>query len=136
MEKKKLKATASLNDAIALIVSNYFAQTNAKETVYSTSDGNVFENLGFATNHASTLTDKNVTPHTNPKSMQVFGEEVLTDSDIVLNEEQTDLLNTGLVKVNYEKLKQLANFLELDTVDKKAETIIKALEEYRIKIQK
>ncbi len=135
MEKGKGKAIAT-NIAIAAIVSDYFAQTNAKDTVYSTSDGNVFENLGFATNHASTLVDKNVTPHTNPNNLEVIDEEDLTDDTIVLNPEQTELLNSGLVKENYNQLKQLATFLELETIDQKAETIIKALEDYKVLIQK
>lgn len=82
MEKEKEKATASINDAIALIVSDYFELPNAKDTVYSTADGNVFENLGFATNHASTLEDKNVTPHTNPNKIEVIDIEDLTDEDL------------------------------------------------------
>ncbi|MRX40399.1 hypothetical protein GJU43_14015 [Flavobacterium sp. LC2016-23] len=136
MSKEKVKATASLNDAVAQIVSNYFAQANAKDTVYSTSDGNVFENLGFATNHASTLEDKNVTPHIDTNRLEVIEDLDFDESAIILNAEQKELLNTGLIKENYTKLKQLASFLELHTEDQKADTIIHALEEYKAKIQK
>lgn len=65
MEQPKNKAKASIIGAVALAVTNYFAQVNAKKEVYSTADGFLFENLGFAKNHAATLKDKNVTPHIN-----------------------------------------------------------------------
>lgn len=81
MGKENNKETASINDAISLTVSNYFGQSNAKDTVYSTSDGNVFENLGFATNHASTLIDKNVTPHKNANSIEMIEEDTEEDPE-------------------------------------------------------
>ena len=73
------KAKASVIDAVATTVSNYFAQTGARNEVFSTSDGNVFENQGFARNHAATLEDKEVTPHTNANAIEVVEEEKLTD---------------------------------------------------------
>jgi hypothetical protein len=68
------KAPAS-NDAVAQTVSDYFAQKGARNEVFSTSDGNVFENLGFAKNHADTLEDKLVTPHTNASAIELVDEE-------------------------------------------------------------
>jgi hypothetical protein len=77
METLNQKTTALINDTIALEVSTYFAQQGAKSEVFSTSDGFVFENIGFATNHASTLEDNNVMPHYNTNNLSVLGEEEL-----------------------------------------------------------
>jgi hypothetical protein len=131
MEKAQKTASAVLATAIALAVSNYFEQTGAKDTVYSTSDGFLFENLVFANNHATTLEEKNVTPHANVNTMEVVDEEELTGDGSQLSAEQLELLNNGLVKENYAPLKQLADFLKLETTDKKAETIITALNAYK-----
>ena len=129
MTPEKEKATASIADAIASTVSHYFAQLGARDEVYSTSDGYVFENAGFARDHARTLEDKNVTPHKNAKSIEVVDEE--TADDIVLNEEQKELLNTGLVKENYAAIKALIKVLGITTADQKAETLIAALTAYK-----
>jgi hypothetical protein len=81
MDKSESKATATILVAIALAVSTYFEQKDAKKEVYSTADGFLFENLGFAKNHAATLDDKNVTPHTNVNNLEVVGEEEETGDD-------------------------------------------------------
>jgi len=70
-------ATASIKDAIALAVTTYFEQKDAKEKVYTTSDGFLFENIGFAKNHAATLEDKEVVPHTNANSLEVLDDELV-----------------------------------------------------------
>ena len=75
MGSVKKIATASIKDAIALAVTTYFEQKDAKEKVYTTSDGFLFENAGFAKNHAATLEDKEVVPHTNANSLEVLDDE-------------------------------------------------------------
>jgi hypothetical protein len=133
MEKVKETATASINDAIALAVSAYFAQSDAKNEVFSTSDGFVFENIGFATNHASTLEDKNVTPHSNANDLEVLDDEEVNGSgtEYQLTEADKQLLESGLAKENYNALKSLIKHLKIDTADQKADTLIKALEDYK-----
>lgn len=79
MAKQNKPATASIADAIALAVSTYFEEKGSKKEVYSTADGFIFENIGFAKNHATTLDDKNVTPHTNAANVEVVDEENLGD---------------------------------------------------------
>ena len=87
MAKKKVVATASVSDAVtkkvseavAKTVSDYFEKKGSKDEVFSTSDGNVFENQGFARNHAATLEDKNIVPHTNALSLEVVDDEELED---------------------------------------------------------
>lgn len=77
MGSVKKIATASIKDAIALAVTTYFEHKEAKEKVYTTSDGFLFENIGFAKNHASTLEDKEVVPHTNANSLEVLDDELV-----------------------------------------------------------
>jgi len=79
MAKQNKLATASISDAIALAVSTYFEEKGSKKEVYSTADGFLFENVGFAQNHATTLDDKNVTPHTKAVNLEVVDEEDLGD---------------------------------------------------------
>jgi hypothetical protein len=78
MAKETKTATASKSDAIAKTVSEYFDQVGSKDELFSTADGNVFENQGFAKNHAVTLDDKNVTPHTKANALEVVDEEEIT----------------------------------------------------------
>jgi hypothetical protein len=131
MEKAQKTASAVLLTAIALAVSNYFAQEGAKSEVFSTADGYIFENFGFAQNHATTLEDKNVTPHSSVNNIEVFGEANLSDKAIELNADQLELLNNGLVKENYIPLKQLVAFLKLEPIDQKAESLIAVLTAYK-----
>jgi hypothetical protein len=133
MKKGKEIATASINDAIALEVSAYFAQQGAKSEVFSTADGFVFENFGFAQNHATTLDDKNVTPHSKANDLEVVGDEEVTGSGTPyqLTDADKQLLETGLAKENCNALKPLIKNLKIETSDQKAETLIKALEEYK-----
>lgn len=79
MDKETKKATASQADAIALAVTTFFEQNPAKNKVYSTADGFLFENVGFAKNHATTIDNKDVTPHTNAANVEVVDEEDLVD---------------------------------------------------------
>lgn len=136
MEKSTQKATASITDAIALAVSAYFAQQGAKNEVFSTSDGFVFENIGFATNHASTLEDKNVTPHSKANELEVVDDEEVTGTPYQLTDADKQLLETGLAKENYNALKSLIKNLKIETIDQKADTLIVALEEYKLNTQK
>ena len=128
---KSNKAKASVSDAIATIVSEYFAQVGARNELFSTSDGNVFENLVFAKNHAATLGDKEVVPHTNVNDLEVVDEEDMKGAAYQLTEADKQLLETGLSKENYNALKLLIKNLKIETSDQKAETLIKALEEYK-----
>lgn len=133
METLNQKATASITDAIAQEVSAYFAQKGAKSEVFSTSDGFVFENIGFATNHASTLEDKNVTPHSNANDLEVLDDEEVTGSgtEYQLTDADKQLLETGLTKENYNELRSLIKHLKIEPADYKADTLIKALEDYK-----
>lgn len=133
MDNSNKPATASVSDAIALAVTTYFEQNKAKSKVYSTADGFLFENLGFAKNHASTLDDKNVTPHTKSSNVEVVDEDVLNNYQLTDVDKQ--LLDSGLVKENYNALRSLVNRLKIETTDQRAETLINALEDYKVNKQ-
>lgn len=128
MSNQPNQATASDTDAIALRVTEYFERPGSKAVVYSTSDANLFENQGFAKDHAATLEDKNVVPHSTVANLEVVEETLESDE---LSEAQTKLLQSELAKANYKDLKALAAFLKLQPADQKAETLIDALEAYR-----
>jgi hypothetical protein len=131
MEQSQSTAKATIMVAVALAVSAYFEQKDAKNEVFSTADGFLFENLGFAKNHATTLEDKNVTPHTNANNLEVVGEEEVTRTGYQLTDADKQLLATGLSNENYNPLKSLIKTLKIETADQKAETLIKALEDYK-----
>ena len=46
-----------------------------------------------------------------------------------------ELKETQLVKGNYNQLKSLVKYFEIETADQKADTLIKALEDYKSKIK-
>lgn len=131
MEQSQGTAKAAILVAIAIAVSAYFEQKDAKNEVFSTADGFLFENLGFAKNHAATLDDKNVTPHTNVNNLAVVDEDVVSGTGYQLTDADKQLLEAGLAKENYNPMKSLIKNLKIETADQKAETIIKALEEYK-----
>lgn len=131
MSEQTNNATASIADAIALAVSTYFEEKGSKQEVYSTADGFIFENVGFATNHATTLDDKNVTPHTKASNLQVVDEKEVTGDEYLLTDADKELLQSGLESKNYNAIKALAKNLKIDTPDQKAETLITALTAYK-----
>jgi hypothetical protein len=69
------EVATSVADAVSDTVSDYFAKVGSRDEVFSTSDGYIFENQGFARNHAATLEDKNIVPHINGFSVEVEDEE-------------------------------------------------------------
>lgn len=99
--------------------------------ITATSDGFLFTNKKFAVDHSHNLEDKTLTPFKNVNSLEVVDEEEITGDGIVLNTEQLELLNNGLIKENYIPLKQLVAFLKLETVDQKAESLIAVLTAYK-----
>ena len=110
---------------------DYFDANPDKEVVYGTPDGYLFEVKQFAQNHANTLDEgkREVETFKNPLKLDVTDE---TSDTIELTIEQEKLLESGLVKENYNDLKALVKALKIETSDQKAETLIKALEDYKI----
>lgn len=131
MAANKTALVASLADAIAKTVSDYFERKGSRDEVFSTSDGNVFENVGFAKNHAATLEDKNVTPHTKASGIEVVDEEELTGDTYQLTDADKELLQSGLDSKNYNAMKALVKNLNIASADLKAETLIAVLTGYK-----
>jgi hypothetical protein len=130
-EVKKTLVAASIADVVAKKVTEYFDKKDSKDEVHSTADGFVFENLVFAKNHAETLEDKNVTPHNKAKGIDVVGATEVT-GEYKLTEADKELLESGLESKNYNAIKALVKSLKIETPDQKADTMIKALEEYKL----
>jgi hypothetical protein len=65
----------------------------------------------------------------NPLHIDV---KVETADTLELTIEQEKLLESGLVKENYNDLKALVKVLRIEISNQKAETLIKALEDYKI----
>lgn len=107
---------------------NIFENQPNLEKCFSTSDGEHFYNENDAKNHAKSLEDKTVEPVYNPKFL---GDASSEESEKMAKE----LEETELIKQNYKQLKVLAKYFEIETADQKAETLIKALEEYKSKIK-
>lgn len=130
-EVKKTLVAASIADSVAKKVTEYFEKKGSKDEVYSTADGFVFESLVFAKNHAETLEDKNVTPHNKAKGIDVVDATEVT-GEYKLTEADKELLESGLESKNYNAIKALVKSLKIETSDQKADTMIKALEEYKL----
>ena len=98
---------------------------------FETADGGAFFTENAANNHAKSLKDKTVTAvqNTNPSIDEASLTIVSDDAKV------EELLSAELVKENYKQLKDLAKHFQLDVADQKAETLIEALTEYKLKLQ-
>lgn len=120
---------------------NIFENHPNLEKCFSTSDGEHFYNENDAKNHAKSLEDKVVEPVYNPTFLGDASSNDVADEDLeakAFKESEKmaqELENTELIKENYKQLKVLVKYFEIETADQKAETLIKALEEYKSKIK-
>ena len=113
------------------LVEQYFEKNKSEKVIYATSDNFLFQQYKHALDHANTLEEskREVETFKNPLHLDVT---VKTSDAIELTIEQKKLLESGLVKENYNDLKALVKVLKIETSDQKAETLIKALEDYKI----
>lgn len=95
------------------------------DEVYQTSDGKFFYLENDARNHASKLENKRVEKLIRPLNT---GDE---KKEAQWAEKITELQALDLVKENYKEMKVLVDFFEIKTNDKKAETFIEALSEFK-----
>lgn len=120
---------------------NIFENHPNLEKCFSTSDGEHFYNENDAKNHAKSLDDKTVEPVYNGAFLADATISELADEDLEAKafaeskKMDQELENTKLVKENYKQLKVLVKYFEIETADQKAETLIKALEEYKLKLK-
>ena len=108
-----------------------FEANPSLDCYFETADGGAFFTENAANNHAKTLKDKTVTSvqNTNPSIDEASLTIVSDDAKV------EELLSAELVKENYKQLKDLAKHFQLDVADQKAETLIEALTEYKLKLQ-
>lgn len=117
-------------EALQKKATEYFVKNKDAKVVFLTADGFMFLKRNFASDHANTLEGKEVFDFKNPNHVE--GETDQTgEGNTLLNEEQKQLLASGLKKENYNAIKALAKVLNIETPDQKAETLIKALEDYK-----
>ncbi|WP_264520385.1 hypothetical protein [Flavobacterium sp. N1994] len=110
-------------------VKDYFTANPKAKEIHGTEDGFLFENKYFATQHNATLEEgKEVKTFSNPNKVESNTE----NTTVELNEEQKELLANGLVKGNYNAVKDLVKFLKLETENLKEDTLISALEAYKL----
>ena len=120
---------------------NIFENHPNLEKCFSTSDGEHFYNENDAKNHAKSLEDKTVEPVYNgaflaDTTISELAEEDLEAKAFAESEKMAkELKETQLVKGNYNQLKSLVKYFEIETADQKADTLIKALEDYKSKIK-
>ena len=120
---------------------NIFENHPNLEKCFSTSDGEHFYNENDAKNHAKSLEDKVVEPVYNPKFLGDASSNDVADEDLkakAFEESEKmakELEETELIKQSYKQLKVLVKYFKIETADKKAETLIQALEEYKSKIK-
>lgn len=104
------------------------------DEVYQTSDGKFFYLENDARNHASKLENKRVEKLIRP--LNTGDEKKIEGAKDEKKEAQwaekiTELQALDLVKENYKEMKALIDFFEIETKDKKAETFIEALSEFK-----
>lgn len=107
-----------------------FEANPSLDCYFETADGSPFFTENAANNHAKTLKDKTVKAVHNDLSA-----DGNTNTDTELEAKVKELEGTELVKENYKVLRDLVKYFQIDTVDQKAETLIAALTEYKLKLQ-
>lgn len=111
-----------------------FKDNPSLDEVYQTSDGKFFYLENDARNHASKLENKKVMKLIRP--LNTGDEKKIEGAKDEKKEAQwaekiTELQALDLVKENYKEMKALIDFFEVETKDKKTETFIEALSEFK-----
>lgn len=107
-----------------------FKDNPSLDEVYQTSDGKFFYLENDARNHASKLENKRVEKLIRPLKEEKTAENG-DPKEAQRTEKITELQALDLVKENYKEMKVLVDFFEIETKDKKAETFIEALSEFK-----
>jgi hypothetical protein len=113
------------------LAADYFERHSTSNECHITSDNRVFHTKGSAKSFVSILDDKKISS---------FEKEGLTSKKEDVDEDQLavkleELEATELVKENYEVLKDLVKYFQIKVADQKADTLIAALIEYKLKLQ-
>lgn len=118
---------------LSLVVFNDDKNEKVKK-VYASEDGNVFIDENRAKLHVK---GKELKYHTITRTEAKASEPAKPGNDEnaeVLAAKTKELHELELVTSNYQKMKSLVQFLQIETPDQKADTLIAALTEYKSKI--
>ena len=126
-----MQNTLSLAELLVLSLVVFNDEKHSKvNTVYAAEDGNVFIEENRAKIHK-------VKYHTITRTEAKASEPAKPKDDVNAEERAAktkELQELELVTANYQKMRSLALFFEIETADQKAETLITALTEYKSKI--
>lgn len=132
-----MQNTLSLTELIVLALAVFEAEKHADvNTVYAAEDGNIFIDENRAKLHKKSNDGLKYFPITRAEaeaSKPVAETSKDTDESVVA-EKTKELQDLELVVANYQKMKQLVSFFQIETADQKAQTLIDALTEYKSKI--
>lgn len=130
-----MKSLAELIELAVLFVFGLKEHENVN-VAYASEDGNVFTDENRALIHVKGKDMKYYTiTRTEAETTQPEKKVVVDDLDETEIAEKTkELQELDLVSKNYQKMKSLALFFQIETADLKAETLIAALTEYKTKI--
>lgn len=113
------------------LATDYFERHQTSNECHITSDNRVFHTKGTAQGFAATLDDQEINSFTRTKVISIDS----TNDDEQLTAKLNELENAELVKTNYEVLKDLVKYFKIEVADKKAETLIAALTDYKLKLK-
>ena len=113
------------------LAADYFERHQASNECHVTSDNRVFHTKGSAESYATVLKDNKISSF-NRDELTSKKEDVDGDQLAIKLEE---LEATELVKENYKVLKDLVKYFQIEVADQKADTLIAALTEYKLKLQ-
>ena len=116
--------------ALAVFNNEKFLKVNV---VYATEDGNIFVEENRAKLHVKGKEQKYQTITRTEAGADQSGDSNEIDEDLVA-EKTRELEGLELVTANYQKMKALVLFFDIETSDMKSETLIAALTEYKNKI--
>lgn len=115
---------------------DYFERHPLSDECHITSDERVFHTLGSAQSFAGTLDDQEIESY----KRKVLEKEVDIETDAQSGTEPSDaeilaktalLQNSDLEKLDYNELKSLAKFFEIEAENQKGPTLIAALNEFK-----
>lgn len=117
---------------------DYFERHQTSNECFITSDNRVFHTKGSAESFATTLNDFKVNRFTRSGTMQVKGKNTESDFDGTDDAGDTavklqELQALELVVANYQAMKEMVKYFKIVTENNKAETLITALTEYKLK---
>ncbi len=109
---------------------DYFERHLSNSECHITSDGRVFHTLGSAQGFAGTLDDQTIESYKRSVLEKETSNESF-DADAEKQAKLEELATLELVNENYQKIKALVKYFDLNPADQKAETLIAALTEYK-----